>query len=152
MPVSLIVPLAIAGFAVFFVSLWCLICYALSHMSGWQTLARCYPAASAPQGVSEGIGVATLNRVQYKNTMFTRVTNEGLYLSQLFFFAVGHAPVLIPWRAFHALPEQKVLWATVHRFTISAGENTMQLETQNDGLAQTLRTWIASEAPPISYS
>ncbi len=122
-------------------------------MSGWQTLARHYRALSKPSGSQVFVGIATLNSVEYKGVLLASVSAEGLYLSALTLFAVGHAPLLLPWTAFQELPTEKILWAVRHRFEIRAGADTIEVAVQNAALADVTNQWIryvaASSAPDV---
>lgn len=140
MSTELLIPLCVVGA----VGFWCLICYALSWVSGWQVLMKHYGTAGKPSGKTVYLGIATLNSVQYKGVLSGIVSPDGLYLETLFLFAVGASPLLIPWTAFQKLPAEKILWGTNYRFNIRAGADTVELAVSNAEFAHAVSEWARS--------
>ena len=109
---------------------------------GGQTLAKHYRAPGKPSGRSVFLGIALLNSVQYKGVLSGTITPDGLYLSVLFLFGIGAAPLLLPWTAFQVLTPEKILWGTQYRFQIRAGSDTIEFAVQNEAFAKTITEWI----------
>lgn len=89
-------------FAIFFVALWCAICYLVSLMSGWLALSRRFRAQSEPYGDVRTAGplfysVYARFWSHYGGVIRMTAAPDALYLSMLFLFRPGHAPLCIPW-------------------------------------------------------
>ena len=102
------------GFAVFFVTLWCFICFVISAASGWHALSRRFRSQTEPYGQTRTAGpffygVKMRFRVGYGNTIRMIAAEDALYLSVLFFFRIGHPPLCIPWKEIKS-GNTKVLW------------------------------------------
>ena len=82
-----------------FMALWCSIVFVISFISEWNKLARRFRAQSKPSGHMFGMQRAIINGANYNNCLTFGATNDGLYLSIFPLFAIGHAPLLIPWTA-----------------------------------------------------
>ena len=109
MPTWLIAPLAIAGFLVVFPLFWCGIVWLVGAM-GWRRLAGRYPAAARPEVTARRVATATSARlgvVNYNGTVHVGVSPEGLHLSVMSIFRVGHPPLLIPWDEIEASPPHR---------------------------------------------
>ncbi|MBD2702951.1 hypothetical protein IC229_20055 [Spirosoma sp. BT702] len=110
---SLLVPLIIVGFSIFFVSLWSGIVYLLSYLSGWQTLASQYRVQPRQEGIESNV-YGRVGFVNYNGVLKVACTEQGLYLSVMNVFSLGHPPILIPWSSVHDIREQHLLFqATV---------------------------------------
>lgn len=91
----LLIPLILVGF----VLIWSGVVYLLAWFSGWRRLARHYRCAKAPEGSVFGTLWAMLGPVNHRGTLKIQPAPEGLYLSTMVFFRIGHPPLLIPWHA-----------------------------------------------------
>ncbi|HEX8711116.1 MAG TPA: hypothetical protein VF730_04525 [Terracidiphilus sp.] len=90
------------GFAIFFVSLWCLTCFVISLFSGWLALSRRFRKDSEPLGETRAAGpffytVYMRFWGNYNNVIRLVATDDALYVSVLFLFRLGHPPLRIPW-------------------------------------------------------
>lgn len=88
-------------FLVGFASLWCLVCWINSRMTGWSRLANRFPASEIPRGRRHSL----LARVGYlgRDMALTFVEEEeGIYLAMTPVFAFGHRPIFLPWKEFHS--------------------------------------------------
>jgi len=90
------------GFAVFFLGLWCTICFLISFVGGWFTLSRHFKKDSEPFGETKSVGpffyaVYTRFWSNYGSVIRMTAADDALYLSVLFLFRVGHPPLRIPW-------------------------------------------------------
>lgn len=91
----LLIPLIVVGF----VLIWSGVVYLLAWLSGWRRLARRYRTDHKPSGPSMSSFVAMLGPVSYRGVLTIQTAPEGLYLSIMLFFRLGHPPLLIPWSA-----------------------------------------------------
>lgn len=94
-----------------FVLIWSGVVYLLAWLSGWRRLARQYRHAGAPKGQPLGAFWAMLGPVNHRGTLTIQAAPEGLYLSVMVFFRIGHPPLLIPWHAIkrHGAPQGSLL-------------------------------------------
>lgn len=102
------------GFAIFFVTLWCSVCFLISLMSGWFTLSDRFRKQSEPYGEALsagpfGYGVRMRFRTNYGNVIRLTSTADALYVSVFFPFRVGHPPLCVPWKEIQ-LGRTKFLW------------------------------------------
>ncbi len=95
----LITPL---GIAIFFVALWCAICYLISFLTGWFALARRFRMQSEPYGDLKTAGpffytVYMRFWSRYSSVIRLTAASDALYGSVLFLFRIAHPPLRIPW-------------------------------------------------------
>ena len=98
LPTLLVVALATAGFAVF----WLILGYALCAVSGWFRLQKRYaaelrPGALSPVRESVRLGSAYVGPIRYNNVLRVSARPEGLGLSVLRLMGPFQKPLLIPW-------------------------------------------------------
>lgn len=91
----LLIPLILVGF----VLIWSGVVYLLAWLSGWRRLAHRYRTDRKPSGQPMSPWVAMLGPVSYRGALTIQTASEGLYLSMIVFFRIGHPPLLIPWSA-----------------------------------------------------
>ena len=109
MPDALLVPLVIASFLVVFPAFWCGVVW-LIGATGWRRLAERYPAALRPEATEHRVASATSARIglaNYNGVLHVGVSPEGLHLSVMSIFRVGHPPLLIPWNEIEASPPHR---------------------------------------------
>lgn len=82
-----------------FILIWSLVCVLLAWLGGWQRLARHYRCRHVPKGQPISTFVAMLGPVNHRGTLTIQAAPEGLYLSMMVLFRMGHPPLLIPWQA-----------------------------------------------------
>ena len=90
------------GFAVFFVTLWCFVCFVISVLGGWYSLTTRFRAQSEPSGDLKSAGplfygVKMRFRINYSSVIRITAADDALYVSILFLFRAGHPPLRIPW-------------------------------------------------------
>lgn len=88
--------------AILFVTFWCAVCFLVSFISGWFTLARHFKKQTEPYGDSKTAGPFSYTvymRFWSHYSSLIRITAAGdaLYLSILLPFRMGHPPLCIPW-------------------------------------------------------
>lgn len=89
-------------FPVLFLGMWCLTSLIVSAISGWQSLSRRFRAACEPCGQIQTAGpffysVYMRFRTHYGNVISIATAHNGLFLSVLPIFRVGHPALCIPW-------------------------------------------------------
>lgn len=85
-------------FFLFFLALWFGISFLLSVFSGWRQLSQYYRSSGLFKGRRFYFQSAAMRlRASYNSAFIVGVSSEGLYLSILFLFRVGHPPLLVPW-------------------------------------------------------
>ena len=100
--------LSALAFAVFFVTLWLAVTFALSR-SDWHAFALKYPAARKPDGKRYSVRHAAFNSplAGYRNAINAVFLAEGVYLSPVFVFRAFHAPMLVPWSVVRQVFEKR---------------------------------------------
>ena len=111
-------------------ALWCGIVFLLSHVSGWQTLARSFPERADPGGIDYRLLSGRVGFVSYRNALRVAAGAEGLHLWVLAFFRLGHKPLLIPWSAMHNRRERSFLWQKTVR--VEVGQSGTRIELPAD--------------------
>ncbi len=83
---------------VFFLLLWILISFLASRLSGWHRLVKTYPASTPYEGKPYRFQTLWMRYgTHYGNIATVGANSQGLYLSVLFLFRIGHDPLFIPW-------------------------------------------------------
>ncbi len=72
--------------------------------SGWNELAKSYPAATPPSGREFKHQTIQVGAVRYRNTTTAIVSSEGLYLATM----PGHTPLLIPWEEIRLIKQDRI--------------------------------------------
>ncbi|MDR3742208.1 MAG: hypothetical protein P4L40_24595 [Terracidiphilus sp.] len=90
------------GFVIFFVVLWCAVCFLISFFTGWFALARRFKRQSDPYGEIRSAGpffytVCMRFWGQYSSVIRLTAAGDALYASVLLPFRIGHPPLRIPW-------------------------------------------------------
>lgn len=91
--------------------LWCTVSLVLAHIGGWAKLANHYLAVPDREKRLErtyGMQSGYIGSTRYKGCLNFRIYEEGLGLSVLFLFRIGHPPLFIPWEQFHTISEKRV--------------------------------------------
>jgi hypothetical protein len=105
-------------FYVVFPVMWIAICIFLSRMSGWHQLAQNYPRIDFVSGEKLRFRSAKLRySVGYNSCVNFIANREGLGISILFIFRMGHPPLFIRWTDIEISKEKK-FFRNVIRFTI----------------------------------
>ncbi|MDE3149709.1 MAG: hypothetical protein KGL37_09595 [Acidobacteriota bacterium] len=102
------------GLLIFFVALWCFVCFIISVISGWFALCRRFRAKSEPLGEIRSAGPLFYTVYMrfwghYSGVIRLRAAGDAHFLSVLFPFRIGHPPLCIPWKEI-ALSRTKRLW------------------------------------------
>lgn len=99
----------------FFAGMWCLTCVIISVVSGWQTLSRRFRATSEPSGQIQSAGpflysVYMRFRTHDGNVVSITTARNGLFLSVLFLFRIGHPTLCIPWHEISSTKTSFLWW------------------------------------------
>lgn len=98
-------------FPVFFVGLWCGVCFMLSKIGGWGRLAGKFAAKKAPEGkILCGQSGQFSGFINYNRCLTIIISTEGLYLKVWPIFGLGHKPILIPWDEIRNVRRSRFLW------------------------------------------
>jgi hypothetical protein len=135
--------LMIPAFAVFFVTLWLLICRLLAHLSGWSALARDFPGPSEAPAPQFLLQAGSMNGCRYRGCLNVGISPHGMSLSLFFLFRAGHPPLLIPWTNLSPFQPENALWTTVYATTITGAGRDIRLTLHNRRLADALNGTIA---------
>lgn len=91
----------VAAFLIIFPLFWIFVVWLISHLSGWQKLAKRYPATLPPQGRHMGGQTLAIGYSRYRNTMEMVANPTGIWMQPMWLFRAGHKPVFIPWGEFN---------------------------------------------------
>lgn len=107
-----------AEFVVYFIGLWCLVCYSLSWLGGWHALAHRYRCESDFSGERWRFRSGKMRwNLGYSSCLTFGANRDGLYLAVFFPFRVGQPPLFIPWSEITVRRERRsLMWRT--RFTL----------------------------------
>ena len=108
-PVPLIIGLCLL-FPLIFAGVWCGVCFLLSRVGGWHSLARVYRAAQFPRESGLRRQSGAIGWVNYNNCLSIDASPEGFYLAVFPLLSFAHPPLWIPWSAVHNITNQKMLW------------------------------------------
>ena len=107
---------------------WCSICYIISRLSGWSKIAAEYPRMQDPfSGNRFRFRSMRLGLANYNNCVSFTVAPQGLFISVMPFFRVGHPPVMIPWSIFSNVEEKSVVFFSWYEFSLSHPHVTLKL-------------------------
>ena len=113
-------------FLVFFAALWSFISIVNSLVSGWYALSKRFRAQSEPCGETRSAGPFFYTVYMrwwghYSSVVRLIAAEDALYLSVLFPFRVGHAPLRILWSEIQ-LGRAKYLWRRYVILTLGTEE------------------------------
>jgi hypothetical protein len=101
-------------YPIFFGTLWCVVCYLISVLSGWHALVRRFCAHTEAYGDAKSAGpffygVQMRFSSNYSSVIRLTAASDALFISILFPFRVGHPPLSIPWNEI-TFSKTIVLW------------------------------------------
>ena len=79
---------------------WCSVSLLLSVMGGWRQLAKRYTCSGTIVGTTwwfQSAGIHCYVETNYGSCLTVKANNEGIGLSLLLPFRIGHPPLFIPW-------------------------------------------------------
>ncbi len=83
---------------VLFVGAWCLIGYVMSILTGWNRLAKRFPAPPGLKARLYRFRGAFFGDVFCSGPVTVGVSRQGLYMATFLLFRPFHKPLLIPWK------------------------------------------------------
>ncbi len=92
------------------VIIWVSLSLLASQVGGWAELAKKYAGGRDEPGETYWLRSGSVGAVNYSSCLVIRVCDDGLRLSVLFPFRIGHPPLFIPWDQFHSVSEKRVLF------------------------------------------
>ena len=99
-----------------FIGFWLALNFLISFLTGWLALARIYRATQPFEGERWYFQSAKFRFTSgYKQVLTIGANTEGLFLSVLFLFRVGHPPLFMPWQDISTRPT-KFLWFQMYQF------------------------------------
>lgn len=91
--------LIVAAFAIVFPLFWSAVCFLLSVVSGWRSLAREFATdIEEPPGAESGL-MARVGFVDYRSVLTLGRDGDAIYLGVFMLFRPGHKPLRIPLEA-----------------------------------------------------
>lgn len=94
---TFILILIIVGFPVIFGTFWAAVCLLLSVLGGWRRLASHYRTDQRSAAPALRPYWLMMGPVSYRGITTLQPTPEGLWISVMILFRLGHQPLLIPW-------------------------------------------------------
>jgi hypothetical protein len=132
---AFIVPLGILSFA----ALWFGV-IKLTSFLGWRRLATHYQVDQVPTGARRLLSLAYVRFLQYQSVIRAGAFAEGLVLTVLFPFRVGHPPLLIPWQAIGPVYCTKNWLRSIYSITISTdGTSSVEFKFTDKSFLEELR-------------
>jgi hypothetical protein len=136
---ALVIPVIILGFA----ALWFGIIKIISLL-GWQRLATHYQVDRLPLVRRHWLSLAYVRFIQYQSVIRAGASEEGLNLSVIFPFRVGHPPLLIPWHAIGPVYYKKKMFHSLYSITIRIDDTTsLEFGFADSSLLAELRPWLS---------
>ncbi len=138
-------------FPLFFVTVWCTICFVLSRVSGWALLARRFRTDSRFLGQTWGWQSARMRwGCNYNHCLTFGSDPSGLYMSIVFLLRIGSPPLLIPWAEVTVWRRRKILFFQFVELRLGSEEQVRLLVRA--GLADYLKPGAGAGWPvePIS--
>lgn len=90
--------LIITGFPLVFGTFWTFVSLLLSVLGGWRRLASHYRTDQRSAAPALHPYWLMMGPVSYRGITTLQPTPEGLWISVMILFRLGHPPLLIPWR------------------------------------------------------
>jgi hypothetical protein len=82
----------------------------LSLVGGWHRLGQMFRASERPAGRRFRMESGSVGWVSYNHCLTVSNSADGLYLSVMLPFRLGHPPLLIPWEEIHYMRTRRFLW------------------------------------------
>jgi hypothetical protein len=88
----------IPAFPLFFVGLWCAVCYLSAFISGWRRLAVHYGATMPTTGTPLHFRGGFVGMFSYRGVLHFAAAQDGLFVWLFAPFSLGYPRLFIPWR------------------------------------------------------
>lgn len=116
---------------------WCGLSWLLSRLSGWHRLAVRYRRTEPINGESAALRSGKIGPVTYHSSLRFQINEEGLGISVGLLLRMGHPPLFIPWKEFHRVSEDDLMYS--HRVKASIGDPAL--------IRITLPGWVRYRMP-----
>jgi hypothetical protein len=137
-------------FPLFFLALWCTILFLISQASGWAALARRFRLTSPFTGQTWDWKRARMRwGCNYNNCLTVGSDPMGLYLSMMFPFRFGHAPLFLPWQEVSVRRHRSILFFKYVELSLGREEQIPLLIREN--LADQIRLAAGSSWPMEAF-
>lgn len=101
----------VVGFLVFFPLMWCLIGWLLSHIGGWDRLAKRFPAKGCTIRGDQHRGLSgRIGPLSYKGVLSLCLNADGFFVSVMPLFRFAHPPLFIPWTEVSSRTPRQFFW------------------------------------------
>jgi len=145
-------PIFLWLFPLGFVGFWAVISYVISLFSGWYQLARQFRTDSRPPRDVRSAGpffgtVYMMRWTRYSGVVRIANAHDGIYLSVMLLYRIGHPPLFIPWEEIEVTRTER-WW---RRFVVLTLGKEQQVPMRiSEKMAETLG--IASSQLDVSVS
>jgi hypothetical protein len=92
-----------------FVGVLCVSLPLVSLLGGWRRLSEFFPATNPPEGQRFRMQSGSVGWVNYSSCLTIYSNADGLYLSVMLPFRMGHPPLFIPWGEIHDATTRRFL-------------------------------------------
>lgn len=103
-----------------FVGMWCAVSLALAALGGWRRLAVSFPARTQPTGRCFYMQGGKVGQVSYGGCLAICSSPQGVCLSVLLPFRLGHPPLFIRWNAVRNATTRRFLWTEYIAFDVGS--------------------------------
>lgn len=109
----------LVAFLIGFLLIWCFVVWLISHLSGWQRLAKHYSAGDRPvtgttyRGFRGLVGIA-----HYRYVLTLHVNDDSFFMEISPLFRLGHACLCIPWSEVRSQTPHFTPWWKAERLHI----------------------------------
>ena len=104
-------------FPFFFIGMWVFVTYILSKM-GWSDLVENFKLERSFSGRRIGYISASINSVNYQNSLILKCNEEGMYINSVIFFRLFHPAIFIPWSEIIDVRDKKILFTSYKELII----------------------------------
>lgn len=126
-----------------FVALWFGVIKIISLL-GWRRLATQYQVDQVPAVPRQWLSLAYVGFIQYQSVIRAAASAEGLVLTVIFPFRVGHPPLLIPWQAIGPVRNKKKWLKSMYSISIHTSDITsLEFEFEDNSFLAALRPWLS---------
>jgi hypothetical protein len=134
-------------FALYFIGLWSFICFLISAITGWMTLARKFRLENEFQGEKWRFRSAYMRFLTHYGSIVTfGADRSGLYMSLFPLFRIAHPSLLIPWSEITVIQGEAGILFKTRKFLLGR-EERIPLRVSSS-LVENLRQAAGPSWPP----
>jgi hypothetical protein len=131
------------GFPILFVGMWLVVCWVIAQM-GWATLARHF-RASVPSTAATTLTSGRINAINYNGCLRVGATDDGLKLSILLPWKLGHPDLFIPFRHIRVSTEKRWFTHFVVLDVLSEDGSSVRIAVPRSSLTRLFKDKTAPE-------